>query len=191
MVKTRTLRWADWQPGQNPRNVDISVLKISTIRVERTQLYEYTDMEQGKVVPFHAIKTYRESRGIAPLILYIIARRVLLVNYTPLSYYPGKRTPVTIEHEAEKTPEQVLTISRRSKSLSPARSRTPVRPARRQVPIPLLLWMFVKKASADVSNLVNKIVGSQGGKSYKESGQPLLVERKLFQIGLGVGVIRV
>lgn len=122
------------------------VLKISTIRVERTQLYEYTDMEQRKVVPYHAIKTYRETRGTAPLILYIIARRGLVINYTPLSYYPAKRTPVTIEHEAEKTPEQVWTFSRRSKSLSTARSRTPVRPARSLVPIPLFLWIVCKES---------------------------------------------
>ena len=50
-----------------------------------------------KVFPPHAMKAYRVSAGLLPLILNLNTRRSLPVNFTPLPLYPWERTPAPIE----------------------------------------------------------------------------------------------
>jgi len=52
---------------------------------------------KGKVVPVHAMKIYRRSRGIAPLILNLGTRLRWVVNFTPQPLQPQGRTLVHIE----------------------------------------------------------------------------------------------
>ena len=51
---------------------------------------------KGEVVPVHAMKAYRESSGLAPLVLNLCARSIV-VNITLLQFYPQEVTPVPIE----------------------------------------------------------------------------------------------
>jgi hypothetical protein len=48
----------------------------------------------------YALKAYRRSRGIAPLILNLDARWREVVKFTPWPFYPKGRNPVPIELEA-------------------------------------------------------------------------------------------
>jgi hypothetical protein len=49
---------------------------------------------RGILPPFHAVKAYRGSRVIAPLILNLGNKWKSVVNFTPWSLYPRERTPV-------------------------------------------------------------------------------------------------
>ena len=73
---------------------------------------------KGKVVPVHAMKAYRGSRGIVPLNLNLDARWRWVVNLTPWQLYPWGRTPVHTEYEAVWAPEPVWTFWRRERQKS-------------------------------------------------------------------------
>jgi hypothetical protein len=49
--------------------------------------------KQGKVVPVHAMKAYRGSRGIAPIFLMEISGQL----HSPAALTPQKKTPVPTE----------------------------------------------------------------------------------------------
>jgi len=49
---------------------------------------------EGKLPPFHSVKAYKGSRGIAPLILNFGKKWKSVVNCTLWSLYPRERTPV-------------------------------------------------------------------------------------------------
>jgi hypothetical protein len=51
----------------------------------------------GKVVLVHAIKAYRGSRGIAPLILNLCTRWKREVDIIPRPLYPWESTPIAVE----------------------------------------------------------------------------------------------
>jgi hypothetical protein len=51
---------------------------------------------EGKAVPVHAMKAYRGSSGIAPLVLNL-GTRYRVVNLTLWPLYIWERTPVPIE----------------------------------------------------------------------------------------------
>jgi len=52
---------------------------------------------KGKVVPVHAMKTYRSSSSIAPLTLNLSSRWRCVVNITLWPLYPWERALVLIE----------------------------------------------------------------------------------------------
>jgi len=66
-----------------------------TFKVEQLTL-RVTEVE-GKVIPVHAMKPYRGSRGTAPVILNHGARWRLVVNIMPRPLYPWKNNPVPTE----------------------------------------------------------------------------------------------
>jgi hypothetical protein len=47
-------------------------------------------------VPLHTLKAYTGSGVIAPLVLNLSTRRMLVINCTPQPLYAGRRTPVPI-----------------------------------------------------------------------------------------------
>jgi hypothetical protein len=55
------------------------------------------EVKGGKIVPVHAMKAYRRSRGIAALILNLSTRWKIVVDFTPWPLYPRERTMVSIE----------------------------------------------------------------------------------------------
>jgi hypothetical protein len=65
---------------------------------------------KGKAVPVHAVKAYRGTRGIAPLILNLGTRWRWVVNFTPRPLYPRKINPVRTEEEAGLAPEPAYTV---------------------------------------------------------------------------------
>jgi hypothetical protein len=55
---------------------------------------------KSKTFPVHAMKAYRGSRGIDPLILNLVTRLRWVVTFKPRPFYTRERTPVHIEWEA-------------------------------------------------------------------------------------------
>jgi hypothetical protein len=53
--------------------------------------------KKGEIFPVHATKAHNESRGIAPLILYLGTRWRLVVNFTSRPYYSCKGIPLPTE----------------------------------------------------------------------------------------------
>jgi hypothetical protein len=51
------------------------------------------DYDKGKVVPVHAMKTYRKNRGIAPLILNLRSTYRRVVTFMLQQFYHWDRTP--------------------------------------------------------------------------------------------------
>jgi hypothetical protein len=49
-------------------------------------------MVKGKVIPVHAMKAYRRSRGIAPRILNLGTRWTSVLSFRPQSLYSRERT---------------------------------------------------------------------------------------------------
>ena len=63
-------------------------------------LQQITEGIIGRVAPVHAIKAYRGSRGIAPLILNLGTRWRCVVNFTRRPLYTQQRTPAPTEQKA-------------------------------------------------------------------------------------------
>ena len=93
-----------------------------------------------KGVPDHAVKAYRGTRGVAPVILNLGARWKWVFSIAPLPLYPREKIrPVPIEEEAGWSPAPVWSVWRTEKSLIHAGIRTPDRPERSLVAIPTTL----------------------------------------------------
>jgi hypothetical protein len=75
---------------------------------------------KGDVVPVHAMKEYRGSRGTAPLILNPTMDGDEWPISRPGRFTPGKRTSIPFEQKDRCTPERVWTVWTGEKSLAPA-----------------------------------------------------------------------
>ena len=74
------------------------------------------------------MNAYRRRQGVTPLILNLSARWRWVVNFTPWTFYPGKRTPVPTEKEAGWATVPVWTFGRKEKYLAPTGIRKPCLP---------------------------------------------------------------
>ena len=81
------------------------------------------------VVPFHAMKENKTSRGIFPLILDLDIRWSWVVNFKRRPLYRPESSTVAIGQKPIWTPEPVWMVLEKSKSLALAGIRTPDRPA--------------------------------------------------------------
>jgi len=77
----------------------------------------YKKGKEVKFAPIHVVKTYRGSRGVAPLI-NLGARWRLVFNVTSRPPYPRVRTPVSTEQEAVWAPEPFWTFRRTRKCIA-------------------------------------------------------------------------
>ena len=106
-------------------------------------------MINGKVVPIYAMKAYRGSRGIAPLILNLGTRgRWVLTSHSD-SFIPGKNS-VTHWKRGWWAPESVWTALEIRKCLAPTGIRTPDRPALNQLATPTALSRLILQSSCKI-----------------------------------------
>jgi len=88
--------------------------------------------DEGKVVLVHAMKTYRGSRGIAPLIPSLGTRWWGVVNFTPRPLYQRRNNPrYPWSWKVGGASEPVWMFSRRQRSPASAWNRTPDLPPHR------------------------------------------------------------
>jgi hypothetical protein len=72
-----------------------------------------------KVVPAYAVKAYRWSRGVSPLILHLVSVWSWVVNIKPRPLYLWQITRISIWYGAGWVPEPIWAIFRREKPLTP------------------------------------------------------------------------
>jgi len=71
------------------------MLDIPALKKTVTLKYEHSEVKvKGKVAPIHAMKAYRGSKGIAPLIFNLRTRFGCVVKIISKLLYPWERTLV-------------------------------------------------------------------------------------------------
>ena len=68
-------------------------MPINTCEIDNVDLTNVVKDNKGEIFPVHAVKVYRESRGVAPLILNFVPRWRWVVNHTSQLLYPQEGTP--------------------------------------------------------------------------------------------------
>ena len=78
----------------------------------------------GKAVPTLTTKTYRGSRGIAPLILNLGRKRTCVVNFMHRALYPLKETCISLNRRLG-DPQRQSALSELNKNPFPCRNSKP------------------------------------------------------------------
>ena len=98
------------------------------VHVFQMSYFAYSKVKvNGKVLPVHVMKTFRESRGKVPLILNLRTTWSWVANFTPRPFYPREGNPVPTGWTAE----PMWTVWSKERFLVSTRIRTPDHPARR------------------------------------------------------------